>query len=148
MVLLVPLQVLGQAIDPVCQQCDLHIRRTSVLLMHPEILDYFGFSSVLCTHLSYFRCERLGGCSPPVKEFSELFGTGKGDTPPKSLFFAAEGRNRSHAGRLIRRSIDYRFFWERQIHRKATCAHYAIIVQGCREGILSNSVCWGLLVSG
>ena len=73
MIFLVPLKVLGEAIDTVGQQCDLHVRRASVLLMHPEILNYFSFAYILCTHLRIISRAKLGFIPMPVKQFSHLF---------------------------------------------------------------------------
>jgi hypothetical protein len=53
MILLVPLQVLGQAVNTLRQQRDLHISRAGILFVHPKILNSFGFTNVLSTHLLY-----------------------------------------------------------------------------------------------
>jgi hypothetical protein len=53
MVLLVLLQVLGEVVDPLREQRDLHVGRTGVLRMQPEILNHLRLNFHIPIDLSF-----------------------------------------------------------------------------------------------
>ena len=63
------LQMLGQFIDPLGEQSDLHIGRTRVALMHPKVGNRFGLSFHILQESESDNPANIGGVASRVKLF-------------------------------------------------------------------------------
>ena len=56
MVLLVSLEMITEVINPLGQQCDLHLGRPGVILVYPKLFNDLLFSVCCDAHTSRFTC--------------------------------------------------------------------------------------------
>ncbi len=94
MILLIALQVLGQVVDPLCQQRNLDIRRTGVRLMKAISFDcvsllFHSFQS-LCLSSLIEKAGQSTSKNHVVKHFNRVFYDSETD-PPAALGQAGPG---------------------------------------------------------